>query len=251
MSDDVTLPVSAWSGVELIEPVDEGNRNEVWRGTLAGESVAVRRSRRSPASLEWELSLIGNLHAAGFVVPTVVTADDGSQSIDGVVVQRWIEGRPPSSDADWHAVAAELRRLHALTPQPRQRPDCCVVTELSAQRTSVDADLDAIASADRAVIESVFETFVGVPTSVIHGDPDPSNIRITADGQVGLLDWDESRVDVVFHDLSNLGVRVLDVDDHERAQDLSNAWEATNAWTAEPLYATSRMQRLRQRRSAK
>jgi len=52
----------------------------------------------------------------------------------------------------------------------------------------------------------------------------------------------------VWHDLSNLGVRVLDQDDHDRAQDLSNAWEAVNAWTAEPDYAATRLSRLQRNR---
>jgi len=57
---------------------------------------------------------------------------------------------------------------------------------------------------------------------------------------VWLLDWDESRVDVTWHDLSNLGVQVLDDHEHARAQVLSHAWEAVNAWTAEPEYARHR-----------
>lgn len=70
------------------------------------------------------------------------------------------------------------------------------------------------------------------------------NLHITDDGQLGLLDWDESRVDVTWHDLSNLGIQVLDDDAHERAQRLSDVWEAANAWTAEPDYARRRLARL-------
>lgn len=51
--------------------------------------------------------------------------------------------------------------------------------------------------------------------------PGPSNIRIGADGRVGLLDWDEARVDLTWHDLSNLGVQVLDDREHFRSQDLA------------------------------
>jgi Ser/Thr protein kinase RdoA (MazF antagonist) len=77
--------------------------------------------------------------------------------------------------------------------------------------------------------------------AVVHGDPGPGNTRVTADGRIGLLDFDESRVDVCSHDLANLGVVVLDRPRHARAQLLSDAWETVNAWRTEPAYARRRL----------
>jgi aminoglycoside phosphotransferase (APT) family kinase protein len=91
----------------------------------------------------------------------------------------------------------------------------------------------------------VFASVADAPVSLIHGDPGPSNIRIDEHDRVWLLDWDESRVDVSWHDLSNLGVVVLDADTHRRAVLLSHAWEAVNAWTIEPDYAKDRLSSLR------
>lgn len=242
----VTLPTHAWSELQLVERIAEGNRNEVWRGRLRGEPVSVRRSRRDGASLAWELDLIAMLGDAGFVVPTVLPTDDGARHDGGVVVQRWLSGRAPESDTDWSAVASELQRLHGtMAGAIGQRPGCCAVPELPERRRSVDADLDAVPDDERAVIEGVLAGFDDVPTAVIHGDTNPSNFRIDDDGQVGLLDWDESRVDIVWHDLSNLGVQVLSDADHARALRLSNAWEAVNAWVVEPEYARSRLALLR------
>ena len=82
------------------------------------------------------------------------------------------------------------------------------------------------------------------PVSVIHGDPGAANIRIDGNGRVGLLDWDESRVDITWHDLSNLGVQVLDDRTQRRAERLSHAWEAANGWTTEPGYAQRRLRAL-------
>lgn len=192
----MVLLVDSWSGLSLVEPVVEGNRNEVWRATRHGESFAVRRSRRSESSLQWELGLIEFLSQRGFVVPLVVSTDDKQLHHEGVVVQRWIEGRPPTSETDWLAVAAELQRLHELTSDHPQRPGCCVVTDLHTRRVSVDADLDAMPVDAGALVESVFAEFTDVSIAVVHGDPGASNIRMTTTGQVGLLDWDESRVDL-------------------------------------------------------
>lgn len=90
----------------------------------------------------------------------------------------------------------------------------------------------------------VFASFADVAVSLIHGDPGPSNIRITDQGEVGLLDWDESRVDLTWHDLSNLGVIVLDSQAHRRANQLSDVLEAINAWTTEPDYVRTRLANL-------
>ena len=239
------LDVGPWPGLELVEPVVGGHRNVVWRGRLHGDWVAVRSTRRSPASLEWELTLLDHLATHGVGVSAVIPTDSGASSADGVVVQRWIDGRIPQSEADWRAVSAELRRVHSRGGDYPQRPDCCSVRELRFRARSVDANLADVPVGVADELLSVFDEFEDVPTAVIHGDPCAANIRITADEQVVLLDWDESRVDLVWHDLSNLGTQVLADADHARAQRLSDAWEALNAWTVEPEYARERLRSLR------
>jgi Ser/Thr protein kinase RdoA (MazF antagonist) len=243
----VTLPTSEWDGLRLVERLTGGHRNEVWSGMLGETPVAVRRSRRSPTSLRWELDLLVELARRGFHVAEPIATSDGSMTHNATVVQRWVDGRDPSSDADWTLVAAELGRLHDDCRDVEQRPGCCAVTELVTQRRSVDADLDQVPPDAATLLTDVFEELVDVPISLIHGDPDASNIRIDDHDRVWLLDWDESRVDVVWHDLSNLGVPVLKAPDHKRAQRLSDAWEALNAWTSEPDYARSRLAELRKR----
>jgi Ser/Thr protein kinase RdoA (MazF antagonist) len=246
--DAGVIDLTAWTGVELHERLSGGTRNEVWRGTSIDGQVVVRRSRRTAESLAWELDLMAELDAAGFVVPVPIKTDDGRVSSAGVTVQRWIEGRPPSSIDDWRLVADELLRVHRVTRGRPQRPGCVVTTELTRVRRSVDASMALVPERVATELLEVFAEFGDVETSVIHGDPGPANIRMGFDGRVGLLDWDESRVDIVFHDLSNLGVQVLSDRDHARALDLSDAWEAVNAWVTEPEYARRRLAELRQRR---
>ncbi len=234
-----------WNGLRLLEAIQSGHRNEIWRGTLRGASVSVRHSRRPIASLDWELDLMEHLDQEGFVVPGVIPANDGTRHVHGIVVQRWLQGRPPSSGADWHDVATELTRLHDLTSGYPQRPESCVVTELRTQRRSVDADLDTMSPADRELVLTIFDAMGDIPATVIHGDPGASNIRLTSDGRVGLLDWDESRVDLVWLDISQLGVEVLDPPKHAAAQELTHAWEAVNGWVVERDYARGHLAALR------
>lgn len=244
------LDVSAWPGLTLGPLVPGGHRNKVWTGRSPSGRVAVRQSRRSPESLAWELDLLDDLERAGFLVASPVPTDDGARSVGGVVVQRWIDGREPETLSDWELVASELRRLHSLFADRAQRPGCCIAYELGRFSRSVDVDVEALPD---DVAEELLEVFAGMQgglVSVVHGDPGPSNLRITPDGRVGLLDWDESRVDVVDFDLAGLGVQVLDHDDHDRALLALDAWEAANAWVVEPRYARERLLSLRHRRDA-
>jgi Ser/Thr protein kinase RdoA (MazF antagonist) len=241
------LNVGAWSGLHLVRPAVGGHRNEVWFGLQNGEPVSVRRSRRSVASLNWELELLHTLTDRGFCVPTAVASDSGALSHEGIVVQEWIDGHEPATDAEWKSVADELVRLHESCSDVEQRPGCVTVTELTLTSRSVDADMAALPIDAAACILQIFEHCRDIPVSLIHGDPGPSNVRITDDGRVAFLDWDESRHDLVWHDLSNLGVQVLEEADHMRASQLSDAWEAANAWVTEPDYAQGRYAALRDR----
>lgn len=243
------IDVSAWSSLVLEAPIVGGHRNEVWCGWWQGERVALRRSRRDPESLRWELELLLGLEQAGFVVPAVVPTDSGQRCDRSVIVQRWIEGREPSSPQDWHRVAAELRRVHSTFEGHPQRPGCHVVHELGRTSRSVDADISALPADVADVLLELFARASGRPVSVIHGDPGPSNLRITDAGRVGFLDWDESRVDVLDLDLANLGAQVLDDELHDASTALADAWETANAWQAEPEYARERWEALRRRRS--
>lgn len=237
--------ISAWESLELGEAITEGNRNRVWRGSIEGRAVSVRESRRSEVSLEWELDLIDYLDSNGFRVPVVIETSDGCRHVDGLVVQQWIEGRPPQTQDDWMAVAETLQQVHAITTDYPQRPGCCAVAQLTPTSSSVDCEMSALPADVAQEVLAVFSNVAEVPTSVIHGDPMDGNLRIGDDGVVGLLDFDESRVDVAWHDLSNLGYQVLDDEDHARALQLSDAWETANAWVAEPDYAKTRLRSLR------
>ena len=238
------IPVEQWAGLEVGQAITTGNRSSVWQGALEGEPVAIRCSKRTKASLDWELDLLVSLTGLGFVVPEPLSTQSGKLRFGSWTVQRWIEGRPPTSESDWLLVTAELRRLHRSLDGHRQRPGACSITELRQVRRSIDADLDKTPS---NIVERClphFNAYLEGHIRVIHGDPGPDNIRITPDGRVGLLDWDEARVDVPDLDLANLGIPVLSGQRHRGAEAAAHAWETLNGWIVEPRYAASRLERL-------
>lgn len=237
------MNLSAWGQVTVAGRLGGGHRNEVLEVRRGGERLVARSSRRSVAALEWELDLLAFLAGHGFRVPAVVPAVDGRPHVDGVVVQEWLPGRPPDP-ADWPAVARELRRLHSLTRAWPQRPGFVSARDLLAAEHGGDVDLRAMPASAVAACRAAWGA-LPAESAVVHGDPCAANVRVSADG-VGLLDWDEARVDHPDLDLADLpSVAAALPDARGRvARAAVAAWEAAAGWRLEPSYARRRLAEL-------
>ena len=93
------------------------------------------------------------------------------------------------------------------------------------------------------LIEELAGAGFTVPRPLPDGDPGPQNLRLRGDG-VGLLDWDESRVDCPELDLAWLPVDRLGAR-RGPAQTAAEAWEVANGWLVEPEHARRRLAELR------
>jgi Ser/Thr protein kinase RdoA (MazF antagonist) len=226
------MDLAPWGAPPVVERLTGGHRNEVWR---VGDDWVARRSRRSTASLEWELTLLDHLSHNGFTVPTVIPTNDGRRQVNGIVVQRWLPGHEPAGD-EWSRVAEELQRLHALMTGWPPRPDFPGARELTDR--GGDVDLTAMPAQVVAACRAAWQKLAG-PSTVIHGDPCAANIRVDGD-RVGLLDWDEARVDHPWLDLADIPGSTLPAE----AKAAVDAWEAANAWLQEPDYARRRLAHL-------
>jgi Ser/Thr protein kinase RdoA (MazF antagonist) len=83
----------------------------------------------------------------------------------------------------------------------------------------------------------------GREMAVVHGDPNPRNIRMTAD-RVALIDWDESHVDVPDLDLDlPHNAAGLDAVAHDITVQASAAWQAAVCWKDD--YAVRRLAEVR------
>ena len=82
-----------------------------------------------------------------------------------------------------------------------------------------------------------------IVSAVVHGDPCAANVRVSADG-IGLLDWDEARVDHPDLDLADLPSVELPAARYRVARAAVAAWEAAAGWQLEPDYARRRLSEL-------
>lgn len=216
--------------VTRIEPLSGGVANDVWSIRLNGRLLVARLGSRSDTDLAWETTLLQHLDQQGLTVPVPIPTTDGRLFADGLVVMTYIEGVPPGTEGDWHRVAATLRRLHHLTRDWPQRPGWRSSTDLLHADTGTKVDLNAMPPEAVARCRAAWARLAGRPTAVVHGDPNPRNIRITPD-RVALIDWDESHLDVPDLDLA-LPDNAADLDPtaHDIATQASAAWEATVCW---------------------
>ncbi len=232
------MNLSAWGAVAVVGRLGGGHRNTVLELRRDGERLVARVTRRPAAALDWELDLMEFLAGHGFLVPAVVPTDDGRRHADGVVVQRWLPGREPTG-FDWPAVAALLRRLHELTAGWPQRPGFHSTRELLDADRGGDVDLTAMPADAVAACRRAWAALSG-PTAVVHGDPCAANVRVGEAG-IGLLDWDEARVDHPDLDLADLPGAELPGPRNRVARAAVDAWEAAAGWRTEPAYARRRL----------
>lgn len=239
------LDLSPWPGLEAVRVLRGGHRNTVYEVTDGTGRFAARLSRRSTDALEWELDLVEFLAGQGFAVPLPLRTADGRRSAANVVVQSWLDGDEPRR-ADRPRIAAELGRLHRLTTTWPQRPGFASTRDLLTDVRGGDVDLTRMPPEIVAECRTAWRRLVGLPMAVVHGDPGPSNIRIDGE-RVGLLDWDEARVDHIVLDLADLDPPLPSDEVADAAGAAADAWETANAWTLEPEYARERLARLRSR----
>jgi Ser/Thr protein kinase RdoA (MazF antagonist) len=236
--------LDAWGrGGVVLERLGGGHRNQVWAVRVGGRRCAARDSGRPAAALDWELDLLEELAGAGLAVPRAVPTLGGRRRVGGLVVFTWVEGEPPGSERDWRLVADELARLHRLTAGRPQRPGFASTRELLTAERGGDVRLDQMPAEVVALCRAAWSRLAGGATAVVHGDPGPQNLRLRGD-RVGLLDWDESRVDCPELDLAWLPVDRLGAG-RRVARAAAEAWEVANGWTVEPEHARRRLAELR------
>ncbi len=226
-----------------LEPLTGGVANDVWSVRVNGHLAVGRLGSRSNADLAWETALLQFLDRQGLSVPVPIPTLDGRLFADGLVVMTYVDGRSPESEADWRRVADTLRELHRLTQNWPQRPGWRSSVDLLHAETGTKIDLNAMPPEGVARCRAAWARLAGRQMCVIHGDPNPRNIRINID-RVALIDWDEAHLDVpdldlvLPHNAGNLHESAYDI-----AAQASAAWQAAVCWDDE--YAIKKLAEVR------
>ncbi|MFI6817603.1 phosphotransferase enzyme family protein [Nonomuraea sp. NPDC050328] len=229
--------------VTRVERLAGGVANDVWSVRIDGRLAVGRLGTRSDADLAWETELLVHLDREGMTVPVPIPTTDGRLFADGLVVMTYVEGEAPKTQDDWRRVADTLRELHRLTKGWPQRPGWRSSTDLLHADTGTKIDLGAMPPEGVARCRAAWARLAGGQTCVVHGDPNPGNVRMTAD-HVALIDWDESHVDVPDLDLVLPGNAAgLDDAAHDIAAQASAAWEAAVCWDDD--YSVKRLAEVR------
>lgn len=220
--------LTAWRGLSIVAPLHGGNRVTVFKAELCGSPVVLRRSTRSTDALEWEFDVLAHLRKTGIRVPEIVSTDDGQRHIEGWHLYHLIEGRTATDD-DSDALREAIEHVHTATAGWAQRPGFLTAHDLLTEHRGGDIDLSSMPDELVARIRSAWAAVPTQPETVVHGDLGAGNAVIGPNGQVGLIDWDEARVD-------NPGFDIGTTPTWEVAQ---LAWEIATCWVTEPEYAVA------------
>ena len=184
-----------------VEQLKGGLANDVWSVRLRGEIFVGRLGSRSNADLAWEAGLLQHLDRNGMSVPVPIPTMDGRLFVDGLVVMKFMDGKPPETVSDWRRVAEALRKLHRLTRGWPQRPGWRSSTDLVHAETGIRIDLNRMPPEAVIRCRAAWARLSGRQQCVVHGNPaNPRNICMPAD-RVSLIDWDEAHVDAADLDL--------------------------------------------------
>lgn len=207
-----------------------GVANDVWSVGIGGQVAVARLGSRGDLDLAWETGLLQHLDQNGMTVPVPIPTMDGRLFADGLVVMKYLEGRPPETESDWRRVADTLRELHRLTLGWPQRPGWRSSTDLLEADRGTRIDLTRMPPEGVARCRAAWARLAGRKTCAVHGDANPRNILVTAD-RIALIDWDESHVDVPDLELE-LPHNAADLDPvaWKIAHQASAAWEAAVCW---------------------
>lgn len=195
----------------MTERLEGGYKNELWRHG----DVVLRLTRAPLESVAWEHRLLATLPP-----PAVAPLADPELQADGRVASRfpYVPGGPLDRDdpAQRGQVAHWLARLHRARWDGGQRPGAS---------SWLDRDLVRNAWWDWELVEKPPElvrayervtAFLADPpplqVGVVHGDVYRGNMRVDAGRLVGIVDWEEARLDWPAAELANAAWELRDRD---------------------------------------
>jgi hypothetical protein len=91
---EVENALRPWGKYHAIRQLAGGHRNSVWLVRLTDHLYVAKSTLRSEAAMRWLTAVHHRAEEAGFVIPHLVSTQDGRLVAGGVTLEGWVEGRP-------------------------------------------------------------------------------------------------------------------------------------------------------------
>lgn len=233
--------LQSWGNWTILAPLTGGFRNAAFLVEQRGVRRVAKSTRRDEHAMRWLNRVHEAARQAGFKTPDLLENADGLLVFEGVTLETLIEGQPSSLN-QLETMIPQIEAFHALTRPIEQRPG--FASSLALLRESQGGDVDLRAMPRDLVMQcrAQWGAYDKFSRSVVHGDLNINNV-VVSDGQFGLVDWDEARVDISHFDTLALkkaiGQRLSREDEL-----LLDSWEIAVCWTVEPAHARRVAQQL-------
>ncbi len=199
-----------------------------------------KTTRRDAAAIGWLVPVLDLAEQSGFIVPKLLKSTQGRYIEQGWTCEPFLAGRMFQT-GQLGGIASRLQCLQANAGELLQRPGFLAASDLIGCEFGGDIDLRVMPADIVALCRRTWSEVANRPRSVVHGDLNASNLIWTVNGGIGLIDWDEARVDATLFDDFHIGR--FDPGGVEAMAVL--AWEIASSWVLEPEYAKRMAEKLR------
>ncbi len=226
-----TPPLHLWNISAPLSPLLGGHRNVAFRTTGRAQDLVFKSTRRSEAAICWLRPVHRLAENAGFHVPKLIPSRNDTLIEAGWTCETFLAGRA-FERKDMPRVLPMIEALHSLGVGHAQRPGFLSSCALVTQGKGGDVDLSALPAPLARICKQAWAALAPAPSTIIHADLTPSNLIQYETGEIGLVDWDECRVDLPVFDTGYLAP--------PRSAQVALAlkvWEMACSWQIEPAYA--------------
>ncbi|MCU0802988.1 MAG: phosphotransferase [Rhodobacteraceae bacterium] len=168
--------LQAWNA-QVLGQMPGGGRSCLWRVEIAGVLHVARAGAASQPALRWLDRVQSLAQRLGIRLAPLVPTVTGALSANGWTIEPFLPGQPGQA-RDLPTLRVALRRLHRMTHGWPPRPG--LMRRVPVGRGLLPQPDDV---------------------AVVHGGVHPGNVIRLPEGQLALIDWEESRVDDVRLDL--------------------------------------------------
>jgi hypothetical protein len=227
--------LKAWGEYKVLEPLEGGFRNTAFLVETHNTKRVAKTTRRNEAAMRWLRPVHAMAQQAGFITPDLIASTNGTLVVNGVTLETFIEGHAPTPK-QLLEMQPHVQTFHDLTQGILQRPGFTSSIQLLHETSGGDVNLNVMPNELVTLCREHWLEHASQAQSVVHGDLNANNVLITNDGKYGLVDWDETRVDISDFDTQAL-LRTSGATLSPRNTTWLDAWEVAVCWQVEPEYA--------------